>query len=40
MNMQIHHQQLNYHQIHTLKHSTKTRAQISTMKSTIITYLN
>jgi len=35
----IHHQQLNYHQIHLLKHITKTRARISTIKFTIITYL-
>ena len=40
MNMKIHHQQLDYHQIHIPKHSTKTRAQISTIKFTIISYSN
>jgi len=37
LSMQIQQQQLNYHQIHIPKHSTKIRAQISSIKFTIIT---
>jgi hypothetical protein len=38
--MQIHHQQLNFHQIHILKHCIKIKARISPIKFTIITFHN